>query len=106
MKNSNKTDKATARPWSKSEFTASKIVSGFGKQICDCESRYLEDSVAQANTALIVCAVNCHDELVDALESAIGCIEASLDEVPSEAREAQENDLKRYRATLLKVRAQ
>jgi hypothetical protein len=42
-------------------------------------------------------------ELLEALQSSVGCLEASLDEVPSDAREAIENDLVRYRAAIAKA---
>ena len=41
-----------------------------------------------------------------ALQSACGCIEASLDEVPSDAKEAMESDLARYRAILDGVKSE
>jgi hypothetical protein len=57
---------------------------------------------AELNARLIASA----PELLYALESACGCIEAGLDDVPSDAREAMENDLNVYRAAIAKAKGE
>jgi hypothetical protein len=72
-----------------------------GKRICDVQNVPNVNTENQSmNAALIASA----PELLYALESACGCIEASLDDVPSDAREAMENDLNVYRAAIAKAK--
>jgi len=55
------------------------------------------------NAVLLAHAFNVLPEVVKMLAQAIACIEASLDEVPEETREAMVSDMKRYQSALTKA---
>lgn len=57
---------ATPRPWTVGADTADVIGANGFAVVCDYELG-IEREAAEANAALIVHAVNCHDELVAAL---------------------------------------
>ncbi len=67
MANENETDKATPRPWGLS--TSECIIDVNGKAIAYVDPYYRSGNMDEneANKALIVRAVNCHDRLVEAL---------------------------------------
>ena len=55
------------------------------------------------NAALLSHAFNVLPEVIKSLEDACACICASLDGVPSDTRDAMENDLAVYRAVITKA---
>ena len=90
----------TPGPWRADEWATGFTVSAPESHYSVCHLSGCNN--AKANAALIASA----PELLAALESACGCIEASLDEVTSEAREAMENDLNRYRTAIAKAKGE
>lgn len=71
-------DQATPRPW-KLEGDKMSVSNINNEGVCDCyfgvpANTYVEGKY-EANARLIVKAVNCHDELVEALEIALGYAE-------------------------------
>lgn len=98
--------KHTPGPWQSynGEVTTRKTLGRSFRRIAVVQDYGLGSlpEVDEANAKLIAAA----PDLLEALESACGCIEASLDEVPSETREAMESDLARYRAVIAKAKGE
>lgn len=78
---------ATPRPWSISRSFPEYINGPDGKTIIDCNGPQASNVLDIANAALIVRAVNAHDTLVKALETARSRVGAKGGLNPDEARE-------------------
>lgn len=61
------TNLSTPRRWRVGAMYANTAILAGGKCIALCDDEIVSAETAEANTALIVRAVNCHDQLVAAL---------------------------------------
>jgi hypothetical protein len=92
----------TPRPW---HVEGGAVYAEDGRFLADCDSFHVDDDVVDANAALIVRAVNAHEELLALGDELVQSLHNELSEIEGTVAEpALREDIARVRAVLARIR--